>query len=82
MAEEDIAFGDELTFACWSTEWTMVQPFECVNGSGSVSGARDVPWEKLRSYFLNEHIVQLKLAQLKAKKRGHPGDALNAGRTA
>lgn len=47
----------------------MSQPFPCNCGSkaclGRISGAKDVPAEVLKGYFVNKHIQQLKEEQQK-----------------
>lgn len=55
--------GDELSFFYPSTEWDMAQPFECLCGSkecrGTISGAKDMPAEVLKNYWLSSHIREL-----------------------
>jgi hypothetical protein len=55
--------GDEITFFYRSTEWDMVQPFECLCGEhnciGFVAGAQYLSIAALRGYFLNTHIQEL-----------------------
>ncbi|KAF1850089.1 uncharacterized protein K460DRAFT_360950 [Cucurbitaria berberidis CBS 394.84] len=55
--------GDELTFFYPSTEWDMAQPFQCLCGSkecrGTISGAKDMPLEVLKQYWLSSHIEEL-----------------------
>jgi hypothetical protein len=45
-ALEDLAEGTVMTFAYFTTEWHMQQPFECLCGSqdclGVISGAREI----------------------------------------
>ncbi|KAH8687350.1 hypothetical protein BGZ60DRAFT_522012 [Tricladium varicosporioides] len=52
--------GEELTFFYPSTEWDMAQGFDCFCGhatcKGKITGAKDMPAEKLEGYFLNAHI--------------------------
>jgi hypothetical protein len=54
--------GADLTFFYPSTEWDMVQPFKCNCATkqclGSIRGAKHVPRQGLRKYFLNVHIRQ------------------------
>ena len=54
--------GTPVTFFYPSTEWEMAQPFDCFCGSkeclGTISGAKDIPRQILRKYFLNQHIKQ------------------------
>jgi len=55
--------GDALTFFYPSTEWDMVQPFECNCGSerckGSIRGVKDMSEEVLSEYWLNPHIEKM-----------------------
>ncbi|PGH14731.1 hypothetical protein AJ79_02897 [Helicocarpus griseus UAMH5409] len=59
----DIPAGEELRFFYPSTEWEMAQPFECSCGAekclGMVDGAKKVPTEVLRRYWLSGHIESL-----------------------
>ncbi|KAH6682751.1 hypothetical protein B0J14DRAFT_468551 [Halenospora varia] len=52
--------GEELTFFYPSTEWDMAQGFDCFCGhkecKGKITGAKDMPAEKLEGHFLNAHI--------------------------
>ncbi|KAI8915219.1 hypothetical protein DFJ77DRAFT_461699 [Powellomyces hirtus] len=63
VATRNLKEGDELTFFYPSTEWDMSQPFACWCGAKEcikqVSGAKDVPAEKLANKFLNPHIQKL-----------------------
>ncbi|KAH9444057.1 hypothetical protein MJO28_013604 [Puccinia striiformis f. sp. tritici] len=56
--------GDVLTFAYFSTEWHMAQPFQCACGSksclGMIRGAQHLPKQTLDKYFINEHIQRMK----------------------
>lgn len=66
---KNLNIGDELTFFYPSTEWEMDKPFSCLCGAesrclGIVTGAADIPTEKLSEWFINEHIVKLKTAQM------------------
>lgn len=62
VAERPLAVGDELTFFYPSTEWTMVQPFQCQCDAGPnrclglISGSRDIEPAVLRRYWLNDHV--------------------------
>ncbi|KAA1079351.1 hypothetical protein PGT21_008970 [Puccinia graminis f. sp. tritici] len=60
----EIKEGDVLTFAYFSTEWDMAQPFQCECGSksclGKIRGAKYLPKETLNKYFINEHIHRIK----------------------
>ncbi|PWY96984.1 hypothetical protein BCV70DRAFT_203252 [Testicularia cyperi] len=71
IADRDIAKGDTLTFFYPSTEWSMSQPFDCACNSGAsclgkISGAKSIPASILANYFLNAHILRLKLQQLQS----------------
>ncbi|EGC41104.1 conserved hypothetical protein [Histoplasma capsulatum var. duboisii H88] len=59
----DIPVGEELRFFYPSTEWEMAQPFHCSCGAenclGLVDGAKNVPVEALRRYWLSGHIESL-----------------------
>jgi len=66
---QNLQVGDELTFFYPSTEWQMDKPFECLCGAGdkclgTVTGATDISQQKLNEFFVNEHIVKLKTAQV------------------
>ncbi|CAO1619713.1 unnamed protein product [Sympodiomycopsis kandeliae] len=68
VAERDIPKGEALSFFYPSTEWSMSQPFPCNCGHstkclGYISGAKDIPADKLGNYFVNEHILALKKEQ-------------------
>ena len=60
IAHKDIAKGDELTFFYPSTELHMVQPFQCACGFdnclGLITGATELPAERLVGHRLNEHV--------------------------
>ncbi|PLW11779.1 hypothetical protein PCANC_23197 [Puccinia coronata f. sp. avenae] len=62
-----IKAGDPLTFAYFSTEWDMAQPFQCQCGSktcvGMIRGAKYLPKEFLNKYFINPHIRSMKNSQ-------------------
>lgn len=57
-----------MTFAYWTTEWDMDQPFDCLCGTarcvGRVTGAKDMKGSVLATYPLNKHIILQKKAQL------------------
>ncbi|KKZ63114.1 hypothetical protein EMCG_02491 [[Emmonsia] crescens] len=59
----DIPAGEELRFFYPSTEWEMAQPFKCSCGAekclGWVDGAKNVPTDVLRRYWLSGHIESL-----------------------
>ncbi|GAA5824992.1 hypothetical protein JCM11251_006055 [Rhodosporidiobolus azoricus] len=67
-AEKDIKEGEILTFAYFSTEWHMDQPFSCLCGTdrclGVIRGAEHIEKEVLNSYFINDHIKAQKEHQL------------------
>ncbi|KAI9629105.1 hypothetical protein KEM48_011176 [Puccinia striiformis f. sp. tritici PST-130] len=58
------AYTSVLTFAYFSTEWHMAQPFQCACGSksclGMIRGAQHLPKQTLDKYFINEHIQRMK----------------------
>jgi hypothetical protein len=60
---EGLKAGDELTFFYPSTEWDMAQPFDCrcqeKECKGTITGAKDMPIDTLRQYWLNLHIDAL-----------------------
>ncbi|GAA5933432.1 uncharacterized protein JCM15063_001312 [Sporobolomyces koalae] len=66
-AIKDIAEGEILTFAYFSTEWDMDQPFSCLCNTskclGTIRGAKDIPAETLEGYFINDHIKAMKAFQ-------------------
>jgi D-alanine-D-alanine ligase-like ATP-grasp enzyme len=59
----DVQPGDELTFFYPATEWDMAAPFECSCGApgclGRIAGARHIPRDVLRGYWLARHIREL-----------------------
>ncbi|KAJ5223901.1 hypothetical protein N7468_008443 [Penicillium chermesinum] len=61
--ERPLKAGDALTFFYPSTEWDMDQPFHCTCGAeecrGWISGAKDMPRDVLKQYWLNPHIAAL-----------------------
>jgi hypothetical protein len=62
-AAVDLKEGDEITFFYPSTEWDMVRSFKCLCGTDHclsfVAGARYLPIDTLRRYFINPHIQEL-----------------------
>ncbi|MBW0520710.1 hypothetical protein O181_060425 [Austropuccinia psidii MF-1] len=66
-ALSNIQEGVALTFAYFSTEWDMAQPFVCQCGSksclGEILGAKYLSQELLDRYFINDHIKRLKQKQ-------------------
>ncbi|GAA94823.1 uncharacterized protein L969DRAFT_97214 [Mixia osmundae IAM 14324] len=68
----DIPQGEALTFAYYSTEWDMAQPFDCICGTskclGRIQGARYIPMNTLTRDFINEHILELKQEQQTAEQ--------------
>ncbi|KAI9368042.1 hypothetical protein BJX61DRAFT_546917 [Aspergillus egyptiacus] len=72
--DRPLAVGDELTFFYPSTEWTMVQPFQCQCGMGSsclgmISGSRDIEPALLQKYWLNEHVARLLAGKVRLEKK-------------
>ncbi|KAL8283758.1 hypothetical protein RQP46_005553 [Phenoliferia psychrophenolica] len=71
-ALKDLKKGD--TFAYFSTEWSMDQPFHCLCGTprciGEVRGAESIPAEVLAKYKLNDHIIALKAHQTGTSAKG------------
>ncbi|KAF2472430.1 uncharacterized protein BDR25DRAFT_302619 [Lindgomyces ingoldianus] len=67
--------GDELTFFYPSTEWDMVQPFDCrcreASCRGTISGAKDMELEVLSNYWLNPHIEGLLQEKHAANGKGN-----------
>ncbi|KAJ9414934.1 hypothetical protein QL093DRAFT_2121431 [Fusarium oxysporum] len=61
--DRHIARGDELTWFYPSAEWEMAQSFPCECGTErclvAIRGSRYVEPEKLKGYFLNQHIHEL-----------------------
>jgi hypothetical protein len=59
----DISQGEELRFFYPSTEWEMAQPFDCCCGAkecvGKIDGAKNLPTDLLRKYWLSSHIESL-----------------------
>ena len=57
-----------MTFAYWTTEWDMDQPFDCLCGTARcvrrVTGAKHMKEHVLAGYALNKHIILQKKAQL------------------
>ncbi|RKF57521.1 hypothetical protein GcC1_188044 [Golovinomyces cichoracearum] len=70
---EGLKVGQELTFFYPSTEWTMVQSFDCTCGTpsclGRISGARDIGSTRLSGYWLNSHIRELLEAEQQKQKQ-------------
>ena len=67
-AARDISGGETLTFFYPSTEWQMAQPFICLCGAPQcvrwVAGARYLPIDILGRYFINQHIIDMLIAEL------------------
>lgn len=63
VALKDLAVGEELVFFYPSTEWLMVQPFQCLCGSkdclGVIQGASLLSEEEALRYDINPHIRAL-----------------------
>jgi hypothetical protein len=79
-ADRDLNAGDPLTFWYPSTEWSMAQRFECSCGSkrchGWIAGAGEMDEEVVRSYWLNEHIVELLDEENRLNGHGKIGNAI------
>jgi SEC-C motif-containing protein len=60
IALKEINIGDEITFFYPSTEWKMVQPFDCFCNSENclkrIEGAINIPFETLKTYRLSNYI--------------------------
>ncbi|GAA5872038.1 hypothetical protein JCM1840_004777 [Sporobolomyces johnsonii] len=71
-ALKDLAAGEILTFAYFSSEWDMDQPFACLCGTarclGTIRGARDMDKDVLDSYFVNNHIKAMKAHQIQTQQ--------------
>lgn len=71
----DLKVGEELNFFYPSTEFEMDKPFPCLCGAEgtclkTISGAAQIDGEKLKKWFVNEHVVKLKQEQeLSATRR-------------
>lgn len=74
-----LSVGDELTFFYPSTEWTMVQSFQCQCAAGVdrclglISGSRDIEPNMLQRYWLNDHVWAL-LAERTNREKEPPLD--------
>ncbi|ORY69151.1 hypothetical protein BCR35DRAFT_308172 [Leucosporidium creatinivorum] len=79
-ALKDLPKGEIMTFAYFSTEWDMDQPFTCLCGSskclGTIRGAKDIPAEVLKTYFINDHILALKSYQTQQTSASKGGKAV------
>ncbi|GAA5832002.1 hypothetical protein JCM5353_002841 [Sporobolomyces roseus] len=73
-AIKDLPVGEILTFAYFSTEWDMDQPFSCLCNTskclGTIKGAKDIPSETLDQYFINDHIKAMKAHQAQQTQQG------------
>ncbi len=60
IALKDLREGDELTFFYPSTEWKMVQPFDCFCGEenclGRIEGASEIEIATLKKYKISSYI--------------------------
>ena len=69
--DRDLEVGDLLTFFYPSTEWVMVQPFECFCKEGvclgNIRGAGEMGRERLGGAWLNEHVEE-KLREQEGKE--------------
>ncbi|KAL9612964.1 MAG: hypothetical protein Q9167_002493 [Letrouitia subvulpina] len=58
--ERDLKVGDLLTFFYPSTEWEMVQAFDCFCNEegclGQIVGASQMPRTSLQGYWVNRHV--------------------------
>jgi hypothetical protein len=76
----DLSPGDALTFFYPSSEWEMVQPFQCECGAGReiclglIAGAFKLDASVLRRYWLNDHISE----QLRQKEEQQHGGSNSA----
>ena len=72
----DLHKGDPLTWFYPSTEWQIVQPFDCFCGDRKclheIVGASRFGKEALRGYWLNDHIKDKFAQQEKGKEQGAP----------
>lgn len=63
----EIKKGEPLTFAYFSTEWEMSQPFDCQCQSpkclGKIQGAKFLDESILKKYFINDYIMKMKKSQ-------------------
>lgn len=79
--DRDLKQGDLLSFFYPSTEWTLAEPFDCWCGVGEgkcvgrIEGAANMGPEKLRQYYLNEHIR--KMLERGANGHGVNGNGVN-----
>ncbi|SCV74968.1 BQ2448_7997 [Microbotryum intermedium] len=76
VALKDLKQGEIMTFAYFSTEWDMDQPFQCLCGAsqclGTITGAKEIAPEILSMYFINDHILAMK------KHQTYPTSSLKA----
>ncbi|KAL4931017.1 uncharacterized protein BDV17DRAFT_257982 [Aspergillus undulatus] len=69
-----LAVGDELTFFYPSSEWTMVQAFQCQCAAGPdrclglIEGSRHLEPDVLERYWLNDHVWGLLAEKVKRAK--------------
>ncbi|SCZ87796.1 BZ3500_MvSof-1268-A1-R1_Chr2-3g05264 [Microbotryum saponariae] len=67
VALKDLKQGEIMTFAYFSTEWDMDQPFHCLCGAsqclGIITGAKEIAPEILSRFFINDHILAMKKQQ-------------------
>lgn len=68
LANKAIQVNEELTYFYPSTEWDIVEPFQChcnhKNCLGWIRGAQHLPLIKLSEYFINLHIRYMALQTL------------------
>lgn len=83
--DRPLTVGAELTFFYPSTEWGMVQPFQCECKSskciGLIAGASEIDTAVLQKYWLNRHIRQLVDEKMRAEvgqniTKKHEGSAV------
>jgi hypothetical protein len=71
VALKEIREGEEMTFFYPSTEWEMIQPFNCYCGShnclGQIQGAAFLPKNAWKQYRLTD-FIQRQLAKRSARK--------------
>ncbi|KAL4965109.1 SET domain-containing protein [Aspergillus stella-maris] len=82
-----LSVGDELTFFYPSSEWAMVQPFqcECIAGAdqclGLISGSRDLEPDVLQRCWLNDHVWGLLAEKMQRAKETPCSDQVQHGLT-
>src|SRR5262249_3108281 len=83
-ALKDIEEGDAVTFFYPSSEWDMVQSFQCNCGSdkclGEVKGAKWLGNDVLEGYWLNKHIRRM-VERRESEANGANGKKVNGVET-